>query len=396
MERGRIARRTQGDARSRARAAAPARSPRDVVLALQRGYGNAATARALAVRRPVLQRDELTVAAGFPEAEAGQMRDAWAILQALDADPATAEDVTRLTQIARAAGVMPNFLDESMLGRMRSLPNVELRIQANVGAAKDPSVAGGTALIAAYGGETQRDVGLLAEPKLIAFLQAVPEAERANVKFTIEIECKIPKYEWARREARQGAGGTFGVAYFLETLAHELALHAEKYVDLITNWRATGQTWRAPGEDQEHAEHMFAGNPRYMLLLTRLYAAAADPTFGAPPDLVAGLERELATSRTVYTRQRLAAPPGHEDRRMLDWIDELKQALGMAPALAPAAAPAVAPAPAPAAAPAPAPTPAGPADDPLEMPRIPRQARRSRLERLLDWLAGCVRGRQPD
>ena len=169
---------------------------------------------------------------------------------------------------------------------------------------------------------------------------------------------------------------TLGVGYFLETLMHELALHGERYVDQIVRWRESEDPWTPTYERTEHQEHMYAGNPRYILLFRRLYEAVKAGTFDVPPalplaleseletskaveakeeksapkessaaanrkllkKLLAGVARQLNESREVYTKEKISAPEepaAVAKREMLDWMEELLDWLEPSPAQSP-------------------------------------------------------------
>jgi len=346
-------------------------APAEVLLELQRTAGNASVARWLgsAAHRP-LQRDELTISPQMPETEAGELREAWALLKELDARPASADEIARVASIAHTEHI--EFLGEGMLERIRATPNTRLVVSGGLTGKRNSDEAGGTRLIATFQDRVEQDVGYGAAETFSEFMKSVPKEARKQVQFQIRFDILIPYLAWARKP-------DYGVAYFLETLTHELALHGEAYADRIVRWRESEEPWTPTFEYSEHQEHMYAGNPRYMLLLRRLYEAAAAQVSDVPTELLTGLERELEESRTVYTKEGMIPPEqptAVAQREMLDWIAELKQGLSEPE-------------------PEPEQSPQVHGEDPMLEP-LPQPQRRSRLRRLLDWLAGCIRRPQPD
>jgi hypothetical protein len=347
-------------------------APAEVLLELQRRAGNASVARWLgsASHRP-LQRDELTISPQMPETEAGALREAWALLKELDARPASADEIARVASIAHTEHI--EFLGEGMLERIRATPNTRLVVSGGLTDKRRQDEAGGTRLIAKFADRTEADVGYGAAETFSEFMKSVPKEARKQVQFQIRFDILIPYFEWARKREH------YGVAYFLETLTHELALHGEAYADRIVRWRESKEPWTPTFEYSEHQEHMYAGNPRYMLLLRRLYEAAAAQVPGVPPELLTALERELEESRTVYTKEGMTPPEeptAVAQREMLDWIAELKQGLSEPE-------------------PEPEQSPQIHGEAPMLEP-LPQPQRKSRLRRLLDRLAGCIRRPQPD
>jgi hypothetical protein len=342
----------------------------EVLLELQRTAGNASVARWLgSASRRVLQRDELTISPQLPETEAGDLREAWALLMELDATPASADEIISIAGIAHAEDI--EFLGEGMLARIRGTPNTRLVVSGGLTDKRKQDEAGGTRLIAKFGDRMEADVGYAAAENFSEFMKSVPEGERKQVQFQIRFDILIPYYEWARKRER------YGVAYFLETLTHELALHGEKYADRIVRWRESKEPWTPTFEYSEHQEHMYAGNPRYMLLLGRLYKAAAAQIPGVPPGLLTALEHELDESKTVYTREGMTppeTPTAVAKREMLDWIAELKQGVSE---------------------PEPVQSPQVHGEAPMLEP-LPQPQRKSRRRRVLDWLVGCIRRAEPD
>lgn len=346
-------------------------TPTEMLLALQRTAGNASVARWLgsASHRP-LQRDELTISPQMPEPEAGRLREAWALLKALDAKPASTDEIDRVAAIAHTEHI--EFLGKGMLDRIRATPNTRLVVSAGLTDKRKLDQAGGTRLVAMFADQTQTDVGYGAVDTFSRFMDSVPEEARKQVQFQIRFDILIPYYDWARKH-------DYGVAYFLETLTHELALHGEAYADRIMRWRESTGSWEPTFEYSEHQEHMYAGNPRYMLLLRRLYEAAAAQVPGVPPELLTAIEHELDESRTVYTNEGMIPPetPSAVARReMLDWITELKDGLSE-PETEPEQSP------------------HGHSEAPTLEP-LPQTQRKSRLRRLLERLAGCIWRAEPD
>jgi len=92
---------------------------------LQRTSGNASVARWLdSAPGRVLQRDELTVSPQMPEVEAGELREAWALLQEIDAKPASADEIRRVARSSHANDIQ--FPEAGMLEHIRATPNTRL------------------------------------------------------------------------------------------------------------------------------------------------------------------------------------------------------------------------------------------------------------------------------
>jgi len=347
-------------------------APAEILLELQRTAGNASVTRWLgsASHRP-LQRDELTISPQVPETEAGKLREAWALLKELDAKPASSDEIARVASIARAEHI--EFLGEGMLARIRATPNTRLVVSGGLTDKRRQDEAGGTRLIAMFADRTEADVGFGAAETFSEFMESVPKKERKQVRFQIRFDILIPSLAWARKR-------DYGVAYFLETLTHELALHGEAYADRIVRWRESEEPWTPTFEYSEHQEHMYAGNPRYMLLLRRLYEAAAAQIPGVPPELLTAIEHELDESKTVYAREGMIppeTPTAVAKREMLDWIAELKAGLNETePETETEQSPQVH------------------GDAPTLEP-LPQPQRKSRLRRLLERLAGCIWRAEP-
>jgi hypothetical protein len=258
----------------------------------------------------------VTFSKDFPSGQKMLIEQAWDILKTLAAGAGTAQEIERVAAITRLPGARLRYLATPMLERIAATPKTSLVVQAARGPKKDPGVVGSTTLFAEYDGTRAHDTGYYTtREEFQALLAEVPKGERKQVKFTIQINILIPFYE--HLHAQVG----LSLHYYLETLAHEIALHGEKYCDKIRSWQESDDVhWKPTSDYAEHQEHMFCGNPRYLLLLGRLYERG-----DRPPGLLAGVEAELRESKEAYTKDKMEPPVDAGNRAMLDWLELIKR-----------------------------------------------------------------------
>lgn len=290
------------------------------VLALQRSAGNAAVANLVhQARSTVLARDptEFKIDDAFPAAPGDRLTRAWTILQKLDRRPPRPGVVGVIEQLI---GHPAPQLTASALSRIERMPGTKVKVIGTPAPARDPGQAGGTTLVARYNGQRKQDTGFMAGSEFAEFVNGVPADKRDQVQFTIEIVAMVPKYEHQAKDGKYP-----GIDYFLETLMHELAIHGEKYIEMITAYRA-GRAWSQTFEHTEHREHMFVGDPRYMLLLDQIRNAAVgqESLAGVPAkNLLKGMFAQLRESERVYTAEGMQPFPDRGSPEMLDWAAEL-------------------------------------------------------------------------
>jgi hypothetical protein len=264
------------------------------------------------------ERKAVTVTFGnnFPAAQRQRVEQAWDILTTVAAAAGTAQEIERVAAITRLPVDRLGYLATPMLERIAATPKTSLVVLADRGPRKDPGVLGSTTLSAEYDGTKVQDTGYVTGTEQFhALLAKVPKGERKQVEFTIELNILIPFYQHFYAEAR------VGLPYYLETLVHEIALHGETYVERITSWQESEAVqWKRTFEIDEHREHMFCGNPRYLLLLRRLYERGDQP-----PGLLGGVETELEDSKKQYTKEQIKPPAEAGDRAMLDWLELIKR-----------------------------------------------------------------------
>jgi Protein of unknown function (DUF2934) len=268
-----------------------------------------------AERQIAEERKPVTFGTGFPPGQQVLVEQAWDILKTLAAGAGTAQEIERVAAITRLPGAQLGYLASPMLERIAATPKTSLVVLADRGPIRDPGVLGSTKLVAEYDGTRAQDTGYLAGEKFKAFLAEIPKGERKQVKFTIQVKILIPFNPYFYAETR------VSLPYYLETLAHEIALHGEKYVDQIRSWQESDDVhWKPTDEYVEHQVHMFCGNPRYLLLLGRLYERG-----DRPPGLLAGVEAELGDSKEAYTKAKMEPPVEAGNRAMLDWLELIKR-----------------------------------------------------------------------
>jgi hypothetical protein len=268
-----------------------------------------------AERQIAEERRPVSFGESFPAGQQALIEQAWAILRSLAAGEGTAHEIERVAAITRLPGGQLGHLATPMFERISATPNTSLVVEADRGPKRDPSVAGTTTLFAEYDGTKAADMGTIERRESFwGLLKSVPRGRRNQVKFTIKIKLLIPFYEHFHGQAG------LSLQYYFETLAHEVALHGEKYVQQIMAWQESDDvTWKPTYEYHEHQEHMFGGNPRYVLLTGRLLERG-----DLPPGLLPGVEGELKKSRETYTKEQMKPPEGATDRAMLDWLERLK------------------------------------------------------------------------
>ena len=268
-----------------------------------------------AERRIAEERRPVSFGEDFPAAQKALIEQAWSILKSLAAGEGAGHEIERVAAIARLPGGLLGHLATPMFERISATPNTSLVVEADRGPKKDPGVAGSTTLFADFAGTKAADMGTIdRRQRFWDLLKSVPRGERKQVKFTIKIKTLIPFFEHFHQQAG------LSLPYYLETLAHEVALHGEKYVQQIRAWQESDDvTWKPTYEYQEHQEHMFGGNPRYLLLIERLFERR-----DLPPGLLPGVQGELGKSRQAYTSEGMKPPEGARDRAMLDWLEEMK------------------------------------------------------------------------
>jgi hypothetical protein len=258
----------------------------------------------------------VTFGNGFPAPQTPLVEQGWDILKTVAAAVGTAPEIERVAVITRLPVDRLGYLATPMLERIAATPKTALVVLADRGRPKDPGGLGSTTLFAEYDGTRVQDTGNQQTlTNFDALLAAIPTGERKQVKFEINIKVLIPFNPYYYASTR------VGLPYYFETLAHEIALHGEKYVDRITSWQESDNVqWKRTFETDEHREHMFCGNPRYLLLLRRLYERG-----DRPPGLLAGVETELEDSKQQYTKEGMTPPDEAGDRAMLHWLEPIKR-----------------------------------------------------------------------
>ena len=192
------------------------------------------------------------------------------MFEKIDQAPVDEEDLLAIGKIAGGSGL---DLATPLLTRVRDA-GMKLKVLASKAPSRSPGQAGGTSLVAETGmgeqAERVRDVGYAASAPFEQFLKKHADQPDA-VQFTIEIKILIPPMQ------HQRASGRYDVSHFFETLAHELAIHAEKYVNLVARYRQ-GKGWVTTSESVEHWLFAFRGQPRYLLWLRQLLKAGEQTT----------------------------------------------------------------------------------------------------------------------
>ena len=259
-----------------------------------------------AERQIAEERRPVSFGENFPSGQKALIEQSWSILKTLAAGAGTAHEIERVAAITRLPGGQLGHLATPMFERIAATPNTSLVVEADRGLKRDPGVAGSTTLFADYAGTKAADMGSIERrEKFWGLLKSVPTGERNQVKFTIKIKTLIPFYEHFHREAG------LSLQYYLETLAHEVALHGEKYVQQIRAWQESDDvTWKPTYEYQEHQEHMFSGDPRYLLLMGRLLQRG-----DSPPELLPGVEGELGGREQAYAKEGMKPPEGATEPR---------------------------------------------------------------------------------
>jgi hypothetical protein len=232
----------------------------------------------------------LKVGGSFSAAK--EVSRALGVIAKLDSTPATDDEAA---SIKKTLGPFPpDLVTVPLAERMRQLGRFSLEFTGDVVAVRYDGTAGSTTCVASYDGNRAADAG----PKATmfpGFVSGIGVPERGKVDFTVTIRAKIPKADAVGGWTAQTLGG------WVETLAHELILHGEPYVDTVLGYRA-GAGWPDQLQDTQHWMFIYRCLPRYLLWLRRLKV-------GWPKKVT----DEFVTSLRVWAEGKTTQPPSVND-----------------------------------------------------------------------------------
>lgn len=237
----------------------------------------------------------------------------------LDERSMNAHELQRLQETF--GGATGYSLKVPLLDRIASQKNTRLQVEGTFAPLKSPADAGGTTLIAKLSDNSiVQDTGFLASEKFPKALDQ--EANRNQVQFLIKITIMIPVYEHQSPKAWSRS-----TAHYLETITHELALHGEKYLDVIDDYQNNRSKWKNSFEYQEHYEHLYEGNKRYVLIMSRIINDIKAKKIGRDhgETLLKEYGASLMENVKYLIKREGIKPKGaeHEEKGALWWVEDM-------------------------------------------------------------------------